>query len=562
MDHLIAILLLLAVTIVVVLGFQRCSIPTSLGYLLVGIILGPYTFGPTVHIPELETWAEFGVVFLLFTIGLNYSLPQLQALRHRVLGFGTGQVLLTTIVVMLLLWVIGVPATVAFVFGAIFAQSSTTIIASLLKEQGEENTQHGRLGLAMSVFQDVTAVPFLVIIPVLGVTIAMEALALALGWAVLKAVAAFLLVFFLGRWLLRPLFHIVLAQKSSEVFTLAVLLVALLAASTTYSFGLSLAFGGFIVGMVLGETEFRHQIESSIRPFRDVLLGLFFVGIGMRLDPQALLPIWYWALAGGVLIAFSKITVVTLMLRLSGVDTQVAWRTGLLLSVGGEFGLALVAIALDATVLDRQLGQTAIAAVLVAMIIGAVLIRFNAQISSRLTPSSSPHTPNEPETIPPQQVVIAGYGRVGHTIAVLLHNSGRSFVAFDTQLERIAFGQQEGHRVLYGDMADPELLSAIHIEHAALVILTVDCTTTALKIAHYLQQSYPQLPIIARARDIDGSRCMQQAGVAVAYPETIEASLQLGVAALQMLNTPQEQIDDMIENVRAWNYQTIIKQTR
>lgn len=364
MDHFGSILLLLAVAIAVVVTFQRLHIPTSLGYLLVGIILGPHTIGYTVSVPELTTLAEFGVVFLLFAIGLNYSLPQLAVLRHQVLGLGTGQVVLTTLLVSLVSWLAGLSVAAAFVFGAVFAQSSTTIMASLLTEQREENSQHGRFGLAISVFQDVTAVPFLVIIPVLGSAVTADVLIGTLGWALAKAVLALVLVFIVGRWLLRPLFHLVSERHSMEMFTLAVLLVALLAAWTTNSLGLSLAFGGFLAGMMLGETEFRHQVESSIRPFRDVLLGLFFIGIGMRFDPASLSSIWIWALLGALLILTSKIVIVALMLRRVKAETDVAWRTGLLLSVGGEFGLALVAIALDARVLDMRLGQIAITSVL------------------------------------------------------------------------------------------------------------------------------------------------------------------------------------------------------
>lgn len=426
MEHLAQILLLLAVAITVVVTFQRLHVPTSLGYLLVGVILGPHTLGPTVSIPEFQTLAEFGVVFLLFTIGLNFSLPQLQALRHQVFGLGTGQVVFTTLLVGIIVWLAGLPVAVAFVFGAVFAQSSTTVIASILNERGEENTQHGRLGLAMSVFQDVTAVPFLVIIPVLGTSVAADVLAGTLGWALAKAALAFALVFMAGRWLLRPLFHLVSERRSLEMFTLAVLLIALLAAWTTNSLGLSLAFGGFLAGMMLGETEFRHQVESSIRPFRDVLLGLFFIGIGMRFDPTAIPPIWHWTLLGALLILASKTLIVAPMVRRTGVDTQVAWRTGLLLSVGGEFGLALIAIALDSNVIEMQLGQIAITSVLLSMIAGAILIRFNGVIASRLVSAPRAETPAIPELLETleQQVVIGGYGRVGHTIAVLLHSSG------------------------------------------------------------------------------------------------------------------------------------------
>ncbi len=559
MENLAQILLLLAVAIIVVVTFQRLHIPTSLGYLLVGVILGPYTLGPTLSVPEFDSIAEFGVVFLLFTIGLNFSLPQIHALRHQVLGLGTGQVALTTLLVGLILWLSGLPGAVAFVFGAVFAQSSTTIIASLLKEQGEENTQHGRFGLAMSVFQDVTAVPFLVIIPVLGSSVGIDVLAGSLGWALAKAVFALALVFLAGRWLLRPLFHLVTERSSLEMFTLAVLLVALLAAWTTNSLGLSLAFGGFLAGMMLGETEFRHQVESSVRPFRDVLLGMFFVGIGMRFDPAAIPPIWYWAVLGALLILVSKLLIVAVLVRRIGVHLQVAWRTGLLLSVGGEFGLALTAIALDSSVIDTRLGQIAITSVLLAMIAGAVLILFNNRIASwlvRKPDAEQPPSPELPDT-PEKQAVIGGYGRVGHTIAVLLHSSGVPFVAFDTDPKRVAQGRADGYAVSFGDISDPELLSTIHIERASLIVITVDDSSTALRAMSYLRGTCPQVPVIARARDLETSTRLLGAGAVHAYPETIEASLRLGATALQMLQIPTENIDQVIQGVRDWDYKPV-----
>lgn len=560
MEHLAQIILLLSVAIAVVVAFQRLHIPTSLGYLLVGVILGPYTMGPTVWVPEFAALAEFGVVFLLFTIGLSFSLPQLQALRHQVFGLGTGQVLLTTLLVGCIVWLAGLPPAVAFVFGAVFAQSSTTIIASLLTERGEENSQHGRLGLAMSVFQDVTAVPFLVIIPVLGASITLDALAGTLGWALTKAVLAFALVFFIGRWLLRPLFHLVSERRSAEMFTLAVLLVALLAAWTTNSLGLSLAFGGFLAGMMLGETEFRHQVESSIRPFRDVLLGLFFIGIGMRFDPAAIPPIWHWTLLGALLILVSKILIVMVIVRRAGVASEVAWRTGLLLSVGGEFGLALIAIALDASVIDGRLGQILITSVLLSMVLGAVLIRFNGAIVGRFAhaaPDAESELPELPASLAPQ-VVIGGYGRVGHTIAVLFHSAGIPFVAFDMDPKRVAQGRADGYPVSYGDISDPELLAAIHIERAALVVITVDRPDTALQAISCLRRICPQVPTIARARDLESSTRLLEAGAIHAYPETIEASLRLGATAMKILQVPAPEIDEVLQGVRDWDYKPVL----
>ena len=561
MEHLAQILLLLAVAIAIVVAFQRMHIPTSLGYLLVGVVLGPYTMGPVVSMPQLQTLAEFGVVFLLFTIGLNYSIPQLNALRHQILGLGTGQVVFTTVVTGFAVWLAGLPAPAAFVFGAVFAQSSTTIISSLLTEQGEENSQHGRLGLAMSVFQDVTAVPFLVIIPVLGMSVSADVLATTVVGALAKAVLAFVLVFFAGRWLLGPLFHVVSERRSLETFTLAILLVALFAAWTTHSLGLSLAFGGFLAGMMLGETEFRHQVESSVSPFRNVLLGLFFIGIGMRFDPGSILAVWQWVVLCALLILVSKILIVALMVLRVTADKRVAWRTGLMMSVGGEFGLALVAIALDSAVLDIPLGQIAISSVLLSMVAGALLIRFNEPIIKRLvTPSGAGiHSDEEVKNAAERRVVIAGYGRVGHTISVLLHSRGIPFVAVDADVERVVQGRKDGHQVFFGDITDPGLLAAIQVERASLLVITVDSVTAALGALSYMHRNCPQVPVIVRARDLDSSTRLLNAGAMHAYPEMIEASLRLGASALQILNVSDDEIAQMVQGVRDWGYRPILE---
>tara|TARA_R110002110_G_scaffold199015_2_gene409714 strand:+ start:6341 stop:8044 length:1704 start_codon:yes stop_codon:yes gene_type:complete len=565
MDQLGQVLVLLGCAVAVVVAFQRLHVPTSLGYLLVGIILGPHTLGPTVHIPEFKALAEFGVVFLLFTIGLNYSLPQLQTLKHQVLGLGTAQVVITTAAVGLLGWVIGLGVAAAFVIGAVFAQSSSTLIASQLAEQSEENTPHGRLGLAMSVFQDVTAVPFLVVIPVLGAAVGAELLAIALGWAVVKAAFVMLLLFFAGRWLLRPLFHLVAKRRSAEVFTLAVLLVALVAAWATNSMGLSLAFGGFLAGMMLGETEFRHQVESSIRPFRDVLLGLFFIGIGMLFDVGYLANIWVWAVTGALVILVSKTLIVAVLVRRSGLSTAIAWRTGLLLAVGGEFGFALLAIALDARVIDLQLGQIALASVLIAMVGGALLIRFNESLAALLTGRQQGEAPPMSGDLLQEeapQVVIGGYGRVGHILAVLLKEQGIFFLALDRDPGRVLKGRSEGHNVVFGDVSDSGLLMALKVERASLVVVTVDEPEAALKTVRHLRDHCPHVPVIARARDLDSSSHLVAAGAVLALPEAIEASLLLGERTLQTLGVAQADIDVTLQTVRDWGYRPVLEEER
>lgn len=556
------VLLLLAVAVTVVLTFQRMRIPSSLGYLLVGVILGPFTIGPVVNMPYMQALAEFGIVFLLFTIGLSFSLPQLHALRHQVLGMGTGQVVLTTAVVGLLAWLAGLPPVAAFVIGAVFAQSSSTIIGKQLTEQGEDNSRHGRLGLAISVFQDVTAVPFVVVIPVLGVAVGYQMLAGELGWAMAKAVLAFMLVFVAGRWLLRPLFHRVAEARSAEIFTLTVLLVALAAAWTTQSLGLSMAFGGFLAGMMLGETEFRHQVESTIRPFRDVLLGLFFVGIGMLFDPTSIPQVWHWGLLGMVVMAVTKTILVAFLVMRHDIDALTAWRTGLLLGVGGEFGFALLAIALNAGTIETGLGQIALTAVLFSIIAGPLVIRYNLAIASWIV-RSRVATTEDTHTLAPspdaaahleRHVIICGYGRIGQSVAHFLQEENIPFIALDLDPVRVREAHAAGEPVYYGDATSRELLDALGVERARLVLISHDDVPVSLKILQQLRQLRPTLPVMVRTRDETHVEELQAAGALEVVPETLEAGLMIAAQTLMLLDVPRSRVLQRIQQQRTNRY--------
>lgn len=562
MEHLAQILLLMGVTVIIVVTFHRFHIPSSLGYLLVGLALGPFTMGPVIEVPYMQTLAEFGIVFLLFTIGLNFSLPQIHALRHQVLGLGTAQVLFTTLVIGLVVWLAGFPPAAAFVVGAVFAQSSTTIIGKQLSEQGEENSRHGKLGIAMSVFQDVTAVPFIVVIPVLGIAAGADVLASTLGWALAKAIAAFALVFFVGRWLLRPIFHLIASRRSAEIFTLTVLLVALLAAWTTSSLGLSLAFGAFLAGMMLGETEFRHQVESTIRPFRDVLLGLFFIGIGMLFDPFTLPQIWHYALLGAILLLISKTLLVSFMVSKSGTDSLTAWRTGLLLAVGGEFGFALLAIALNASVIDVHLGQIALTSVLFSMFAGPFIIRYNRVIANffvreQLPPDYSPaHLMIDPGTAVHlhDHVIICGYGRIGQGVAHFLQEEKIPFIALDLNTSRVREAHKAGEPVYYGDAADPAILDILGLTRARLIVISHDDVAAALKILDYLSGARPDLPVMVRTRDESRVQELKAAGALEVVPETLEAGLMIASQALLLLDIPQSRVMRRIQEQRSAKY--------
>jgi monovalent cation:H+ antiporter-2, CPA2 family len=561
MEVLPQVLLLLGLAVAVTAVFQRLRIPISLGYLLVGVVLGPYTVGPVIDLSLIQRLAEFGIVFLLFTIGLSLSVPQLQTMRRRVLLLGTGQVVITTVVVGLVAWWLGLAPAAAFVFGAVFAQSSTTIIGRQLEEQGEEHNRHGRLGLAMSVFQDVTSVPFVVLIPVLAVAADVGAVSADLAWAVLKAVAAIGVVLVLGRRLLRPVLHAVSHRPSPELFTLTVLLVVLAAAWITNSLGLSAAFGAFLAGLTLGDTEFRHQVRSSIRPFRDVLLGLFFVTIGMIFDPSALTEVWEWALLGAAVLLVSKLVIVTVLVRLSGLPLRTSLRTGLLLATGGEFGLVLLAVAFNAGVVDIRLGDIALASVFISMVVGALLVRYNGAIARRLTPT--PAQPEEPplpladvENAPRTQghVVICGFGRIGQGVARFLEQERVPFIAVDLEPTRVREANAADQPVFYGDATEPDVLEAVGLRTARLLIISYDDDASALRVLSHVRALRPDLPVMVRARDETNVEELLDAGALEVVPETLEAGLTIASQALLLLDVPATRVMQRIRGQRAARY--------
>jgi CPA2 family monovalent cation:H+ antiporter-2 len=558
------LLLLLGSAVAVIVAVQRLRIPSSLGYLFVGVLLGPHTPGPVIPQDELRALAEFGIVFLLFTIGLNFSLPQIHALRHTVFGLGTGQVVFTTLAVGVTAWLAGLPPAAAFVVGAVFAQSSTTIIVKQLAEQGEDQTRHGRLATAMSVFQDVTAVPFLVVIPVLGAASGLEALPAALAWALGKAVLALGAVLLAGRWLLRPLFHAVAERRSAELFTLTVLFVSLAAAWGTSALGLSMAFGAFLAGMVLGDTEFRHQVEAAIRPFRDVLLGLFFVGIGMLFDLGAIPHIWPWASAGALALLAIKTVLVARLVRWAGVDLLGSWRTGLLLAVGGEFGFALIAIALASGAIAPQVGQIALTAVLFSMIVAPFLIRYNHALAVRVAGARVSREVEQPMRAGADatgrlsgHAIVCGYGRIGQSIGHLLEAEKVPYLALDLDPVRVREARTAGEPVYYGDAAEPATLEAVGVAAARLVVISHDDLSAALRALQFVRGLRPDLPVMVRTRDERHAETLRAAGATEVVPETLEAGLMIALHALLLLEVPTARVVQRMQESRKGRYRLL-----
>ncbi len=554
------ILILLAVSLAVGVAFLRLRLPPILGYLTVGILVGPYGFAWIHDTAHTRALAEFGVVFLLFTIGLEFSLPQLIRMKQIVLWLGGAQVFLTTAITAAVGVSLGLPLEGALVLGGVVAMSSTALVIRQLTDQVELHTRHGRNAVGILLFQDVMVIPFLILVSQstgaeAGASFFDILTALAKGFVALVAILA------LGRWALRPLFRLIASFRSTELFTLTVLLVTLGAASITHEMGLSYALGAFVAGMMLSETEFRHEVEAEIRPFRDLLLGLFFITVGMLLNVRLLPEIWLPVLLLLLMLITFKLLLIALLCRLLGWDNAVAVRTGLVLAHGGEFGFAILSMALSGGMLPVEQGQIMLTALLMSMGIAPLLIRYNGKLVRRLIPgevASSQQVIREPIEDSCRDlsghVIICGFGRVGQNIARFLEDEGLRFVATDLDPVLVQNAIRAKEPVVYGDAANIEILKAAGLERATALVISMNDDTTALKILHRVRKFDRKIPILVRTRDDTNLERLQEAGATEVVPETMEASLMLSSLLLMMLKVPVSRVFHKMRQVRKERY--------
>ncbi|MEW8430049.1 MAG: potassium transporter, partial [gamma proteobacterium symbiont of Ctena orbiculata] len=553
----------LSVAVLTVTLFKRLHLPPILGYLIVGILVGPFGTGVIPSNEETRFLAEFGVVFLLFAIGLEFSLPQMIAMKGAVFGLGGSQVLITGLITGGIAWLLGMEADAAIITGAILALSSTAIVIKQLSEQVELNSAHGRVGVSILLFQDLAVIPLLVIIPIL-VSNNEQGLLQPLSWALIKAAAVFALIMAVGHWALRPLFHEIARSRSAELFTLTVLLVSLAAAWLTHEAGLSLALGAFLAGMMLGETEYRHQIEADIRPFQDVLLGLFFITVGMRVDLLSLVPLLHWVLLLAIALILVKAGIILLLVRLSGRPLETAFRSGLLLAQGGEFGFVLLDLSLQSSLIAGEAGQILFAAIIISMAISPFLIRYNGRLAEKICHLRLPEQDyaltqdleHEAEGMD-QHVIICGYGRIGQNLGRLLDHEGLSYVALDLDPTIVREAHEAGEPVHFGDASRTEILIAAGIERAAVVVVTLEDHTTALRILHQMQKLAADVPVLVRTRDDTHLEELEAAGAAEVMPEAVEASLMMGGQLLLLLKVPGSRIFKIMREIRENHYKLL-----
>ena len=558
-DTLPLILVLLISSVLAVALFRRLRLPAMLAYFLVGMLLGPHTFGLLPDTEASREFAEFGIVFLMFSIGLEFSLPQLYAMRKKVLGLGGAQVFLTLAVVMLVAKVAGLDWPAAFVIGSALAMSSTAIVSKILAERVDLNSRHGRLSIGVLLFQDIAVVPVLVLIPALGVVGAN--LTDVLGMALLKAAGMLLFLFTIGKWLINPWFNLVAGQRSRELFVMNVLMVTLLLAFATKSAGLSYALGAFIAGMLISETKFRYQVESDIAPFRDILLGLFFISVGMLLNLQQIAANLGLVLL--ILLAFVllKAAIVSLVIRLMQYEAGVAIRTGLILAQAGEFSFVILALGVEQHLISGPALQLVLAAALLSMVLAPFMIQFNGRITRKLVSSYSRNSGQIVQDIDDgskhlhNHVIICGYGRSGQYLGRFLQEESIPFVALDIDPSRVLEAAAAGENVMFGDAARRVVLEAAGAARAKALIISYADNRAAMKILHIVQEKYPQLPVIVRTVDDSNMEALREAGATEVVPEILEGSLMLASHALMLLGVPLHRVVKRIRMFREARYQ-------
>ena len=555
-----------------VLGVVACrllKLPPVLGYLLVGVVIGPNALELAPDTDGVRHLGEFGVVLLMFVIGLEFNLPKLRSMRRHVFGLGLFQVVLTMLLViagsLLLAMVLpdlwGMSWQTAVVLSGAVAMSSTALVVKLLSDRLELESEHGKRVMGVLLFQDLAVVPLLVLIPALGSP--PEQLFTALGLALLKATVLLGLLLTGGQKLMRWWLTLVARRKSEELFVLNLLLVTLSLAWLTELAGLSLALGAFVAGMLISETEFKHQVETDIRPFHDVLLGLFFISIGMVLDWREVINHWPLVLMLLLLPVLFKLLLVTVLARALGATDGVALRTGLYLAQAGEFGFVLLTLAQNKQLLPASLLNPVLAAMVLSMLATPFIIMSSNSIVMRLVSSEWLQASLQMTRIARQaidsneHVIICGYGRCGQNLGRMLNAENIPYIALDLDPDRVRQAASAGESVVFGDAVRPPSLMAAGLARASAVVVTYLDTASALKVLANIRAHAPGVPVIVRTVDDRDIEKLQAAGATEVVPEAIEGSLMLASHALALVGVPMRRVIHLVQAQRDARYKLL-----
>jgi monovalent cation:proton antiporter-2 (CPA2) family protein len=543
-----AVIFLLAAVILVPL-FKRLGISAVLGYLAAGVMIGPWAFGFVVAGENVLHFAELGVVLLLFIIGLELQPSRLWALRKTVFGLGGAQVALTGAALALAGIVLGLPWTSALIVGLILSSSSTAMVLQLLAEKKQLSTQYGRAAFGILLFQDLAAIPLLAIIPVLGAaTIGTNST--ANGLAIAKAIALIAAVVIGGRWLLRPLLRLVALAAYQEIFTAAALLVVIGTAWLMQQVGLSMALGAFLAGVLLAESEYRHELEADIEPFKGLLLGLFFIAVGITADLGLVLhrPLTVLGLVAGLMLV--KGLVLYAIARRVKHNIEAAIKLALYLSQGGEFVFVLLGVATGAHLIDTGLSSLLVVVVSVSMALTPLLVTLNAKVLKLGCAAELPRPFDDVEE-KEHRVIIAGFGRFGQIVARTLRTKKVPFTVLESSFEQVEFVRKFGNKVYFGDASRLDLLRAAHAEKAQAFVLAIDDPVASVKTAQMVKTHYPHLKIYARARNRMHAYQLMDIGVEHVERETLLASLEVARVLLQGLGFTAKTADEAARRFRA-----------
>lgn len=569
MNALDTTLLLLSSAVLGVVALRLLNLPPMLGYLAVGILIGPHALGWAQESSTTHLLAEFGVVFLMFSIGLEFSLPKLISMRRAVFGLGMAQVVSTIALAMLMCFgaamilpeYFAISWEAAFAIGGALAMSSTAIVSKMLTEKLELESPHGRQIISILLFQDLAVVPLLILVPALAAD--SDNLSMSLLTAVGKATVVLFLLFFVGKRVVREWFAIVVRRRSQELFMLNLLLFTLGAAWLTEKAGLSLALGAFVAGMLISETEYKHQVEEDIKSFRDVLLGLFFITVGMLLNLQLVLDYGWLILLLLVGPVVFKFGLIFLLARLFSCPTSVALRTGLGLAQAGEFGFVLLNQAGGLNLIDPLLLQLILASMVLSMLISPFILAKSDWIVLKLSSNewmmqSLALTQIAARTMKVKKhVIIAGFGRSGQSLAKLLADENIDYHALDLDPDRIHEAQNAGANVSYGDAGRRESLTAAGINRAAALVITYTNTQSALKILHLVHELNPSLPVVVRSHDDTDLEKLRAAGATEVVPDLMEGSLMLASHALVLLGVPLRRVVHTVQMARDARYESL-----
>lgn len=533
--YLLEVIVILLAAVIAVSATLRFKLGSVLGYLIAGVVIGPSSLGLIHNLDTIRALAEFGVVFLLFTIGLELPLERLKVMPVSVYVLGAAQVFVTAAVIAGVAMAVGLPPTPAAVIGGGLALSSTAIVLQMLSERGEITSRFGRAAFAVLIVQDLAVAPFLVVVVALGVGV--DAVPAALGLAMLKMIVAVIVLLGAGRIVLRHVFWPVAEIRNPEIFAALTLFVVLMTGLATEMAGMSMAFGAFMAGMLLAETNYRHQVGAVIQPIRGLLLGLFFVTVGMSIDLALALEQILVILALLVGLLLGKAAILAALGLASGLGKAASLRLGIVLSEGGEFAFVLLGAGMVGGVLDPEIGQILLVVVGLSLIATPFLAQLGAALAERLERAEAAGVGEEAIETEHRSghVVIAGFGRVGGAVAARLQAADIPYVAVDLDPHTIAQARGSGLPVYFGDITRPEILAALHVETARSIVVTVNEPAVTAQLVALVSYIFPDLQVYARARDDAHAAELRKMGAHIVVPELVETGFALARSLIDAL---------------------------